>query len=131
MVLLYCILRNPHHPSISAVCRDVEMGLEVLEAMGGHRVARRCFELVSEVYELAKKVMEDKPAPQNITNLESDAIFPNLIDPFLLEEFAFHDDSTPGIHPPPWNADMDVDESNSTLETFLSFMASRCGEPEK
>ena len=107
------------------------MGLEVLQAMGGQRVAKRCFELVSEVYELAKKVMaEDEPAPQNVmTNLEAETIFPNLIDPFLLDEFAFHDDSTPGIHPPPWNADMEVDENNSALETFLSFMASRCEEP--
>jgi Fungal specific transcription factor domain len=132
MVLLYSILRKPLHQSIATVCHDVEMGLEVLQAMGSHRVVKRCYELVSEVYELAKKVIQDQPAPNQTgmsTNLEEDPIFPTLVDPFLLEEFAFYSEATPGIHPPPWNAEMEVEdeETNSTLETFLSFMASRTG----
>jgi len=125
MVLLYQILRNPRHESTDSVCEDIELGIEVFQAMGGHQVAKRCLELVSEVYDLAKNVIEETH-PQNVDLNEE--LFPNLIDPFLLEEFAFHDDSTHGVHPPPWNAELDTEESSSALGTFLSFMANRYDE---
>lgn len=124
MILLYQILRNPLHEDTESVCRDIELGIEVFQAMGGHRVAKRCLELVSEVYDLVKKVIEETP-PQNVEFNEE--LFPNLIDPFLLEEFAFHDESIHGVHPPAWN-ELDTDESSSALGTFMSFMANRYDE---
>lgn len=53
--------------------------------MGEHRGAKWCSEFVSEVYDLAKKVIEES----HPRNLLSGKFFPNLIDPLLLEEFAF------------------------------------------
>jgi hypothetical protein len=79
---------------------------------------------VSEVYDLVKKVIEETP-PQNVELHEE--LFPNLIDPFLLEEFAFHDESIHGVHPPAWH-ELDTDESSSALGTFMSFMANRYDE---
>jgi hypothetical protein len=35
-----------------------------------------------------------------MTNFEAETIFPNLMDPFLLGEFAFYHNSTRGVHEP-------------------------------
>jgi hypothetical protein len=129
MVLLYCVLRNPHQDSITAICADIEMGIEVFQAMGSHRVAKRCLELVSAVYELAQKIVQDDMAHQTvIANFEADALLSNLIDPFLLEDFALHVDSIPGVHPPAWSTDLEMEQPSGALENFLQFMASRCEE---
>jgi hypothetical protein len=127
MVLLYCVLRNPHQDSITAICADIEMGIEVFQAMGSHRVAKRCLELVSAVYEVAQKIVQDDMAHQTvIANFEADALLPNLINPFLLEDFALHVDSIPGVHSPLWSTDLEMEQLSGALENFLQFMASRC-----
>ena len=75
------------------------MSMEVFIAMGHHRVAKRCLEFVSEVYELAKRtIREQQEGPTSTTQglggfpMENDTdLFTNLIDPFLLEDYAFND----------------------------------------
>ena len=121
MVLLYCVLRNPHQDSITAICADIEMGIEVFQAMGTHRVAKRCLELVSSVYDLAQKIIQNDMTEQNtMVGLEADNILPNLIDPFLLEDFALH---VGDGNPSSWSADFDMEQPSNALETFLQFMA--------
>ena len=105
------------------------MGIEVFQAMGSHRVAKRCLELVSAVYELAQKIIQDDMAHQTvIANFEADALLPDLIDPFLLEGFALHVDSVPGVHPPAWSTDLEMEQPSGALEKFLQVMAGRCEE---
>ena len=123
MVLLYCVLRDPHQDSITAICADIEMGIEVFQAMGTHRVAKRCLELVSSVYDLAQKIIQNGVTEQNpVVCLEADNILPNLIDPFLLEDFALH---VGDGNPSSWSADFGMEQPSGALETFLQFMANK------
>jgi len=45
---------------IYSVRADVEMSIEVFTGMGHNRVAKRCVELVTEVYELSKKAVKEQ-----------------------------------------------------------------------
>jgi hypothetical protein len=132
MVLLYYIFKNPSLPpdKISSVCADVEMSIEVFTAMGHHRVAKRCLELVTEVYELAKKAIKESGGGEFAANfgMEDDSeFFANLIDPFLLEDYAFNESKMDGLTPGVWNAPMPNEgiESGNALELFLNFSANR------
>lgn len=101
--------------------------------MGHHRVAKRCLELVSEVFELAKRAIHEAQAGPVIqstlpSNEDGSEFFANLIDPFLLEDYAFNNDTkidglTPGI----WSApDPSMgSEGGNALEMFLNFTANR------
>lgn len=138
MVLLYYVFKNPLNEKVVSACSDVEMSMEVFTAMGHHRVAKRCLELVSEVYELAKKTIREQREGLTSTN-QSGATFPvdddldffaNLIDPFLLEDYAFNDDKVDGFPPGTWNINVpDLNlggaESGNALELFLNFTANR------
>ena len=99
--------------------------------MGHHRVAKRCLELVSEVYELAKKTIREQQeglSMQSTLPMENDwDLFANLIDPFLLEDYAFNDSkldelNTSAGHAPDPNLGV---ESGNALELFLNFTANR------
>jgi len=112
--------------------------MEVFAVMGHHRVAKRCLELVSEVYELAKKTIREQQEGPTSTN-QSGNIFPvnddseffaNLIDPFLLEDYAFNDAKMDGFTSGTWNVGaMDLNlggaENGNALESFLNFTANR------
>jgi hypothetical protein len=131
MILLFYILKNPQSEKIQSACADIEMSIEVFTAMGHHRVAKRCLELVSEVFELAKKAIRENQAgpsiPISLPVDDGTEFFTNLIDPFLLGDYAFDEanlgDLTPGV----WNAfDPNMTgEGSNALETFMSFSASR------
>ena len=136
MVLLYYLLKNPSLPTdkISSVCADVEMSIEVFTAMGHHRVAKRCLELVTEVYELAKKAIKESAGGEFAANLggnfgmeDESEFFANLIDPFLLEDYAFNEPKLDGLTPGVWNAPLPNEgmESGNALELFLNFSANR------
>ena len=135
MVLLYYIFKNPLNEKIPSVCLDVEMSMEVFTAMGHHRVAKRCLELVTEVYELAKKtIREQQEGPNSTTGLggfpvdDDTEFFANLIDPFLLEDYAFNDSKVDGFALGTWNVAPDPNlgvESGNALELFLNFSANR------
>ena len=107
------------------------MSIEVFTAMGHHRVAKRCLELVSEVYELAKKTIREQQeglSMQTTVPMEDDLeFFANLIDPFLLEDYAINDSKLDGLTLGPWNAPDPnlVVESGNALELFLNFTANR------
>jgi hypothetical protein len=131
MVLLYYIFKNPLNDQVASVCSDVEMSIEVFTAMGHHRVAKRCLELVSEVYELAKKTVIEQQeglSMQSTLPMGDDSdFFANLIDPFLLEDYAFNDSRLNGLTSGPWYAsdpNLGVDCGNA-LELFLNFTANR------
>src|SRR5436309_9317089 len=87
MVLLYYIIKNPFSEKTPLACSDVEMSIEVFTAMGHHRVAKRCLELVNEVYGLAKKGLQEQHGERvtqiNLPVEEDPNFFANLIDPFL------------------------------------------------
>jgi len=131
MILLYFIFKNPSNEKTKSACDDIELSIEVFTAMGHHRVAKRCLELVLEVFELAKKAMrepEEGPALPNPLPVEDDSgFFTNLIDPFLLEDYAFNDTKLDGFPPGAWNApDPNLGtEGGNALELFLSFTANR------
>lgn len=134
MVLLYYIFKNPvlTNDKISSVCADVEMSIEVFTAMGHHRVAKRCLELVTEVYELAKKAVKEQHCgaefAAGLPIVEDDSgFFANLIDPFLLEDYAFNEPKLDGLTPGTWNAPLVGEgmESGNALELFLNFTANR------
>jgi hypothetical protein len=75
------------------------------------------------VYDLAQKIIQSEVTEENsVIDLEADNILPNLIDPFLLEDFALHVGD--GI-PSSWSADFEMDQPSSALETFLQFMAKK------
>ena len=131
MILLYFILKNPLNQNIKSVCSDIELSIEVFTAMGHHRVAKRCLELVSEVYELAKKAIREQEAgPRNQNTLaveDGSDFFSNLIDPFLLEDYAFNEAKLDSLTPGTWNApdpSMSADGGNA-LELFFNFTANR------
>ena len=99
------------------------MGIEVFQAMGTHRVAKRCLELVSSVYDLVQKIIQSEVTEENpVIDLEADNILPNLIHPFLLEDFALH---VGDGNPSSWSAAFEMDQPSSALETFLQFMANK------
>lgn len=131
MILLYYISRNGFNENVRSACSDVEMSMEVFTAMGHHRVAKRCMELVSEVYELAKKAInkqQESLSTQSTLPVEDDTdFFASLIDPFLLENYAFNDQNFGGPDPSPLNApDMNANlDSSNALEFFLNFTANR------
>jgi hypothetical protein len=131
MILLYYILKNPHSEKVQSACSDIELSIEVFTAMGQHRVAKRCLELVSEVFELAKKaIRENESGPILQSSLPVDdgsEFFANLIDPFLLEDYAFNDPKFDSLTPGPWDApDPNLGgEGSNALEMFLNFTASR------
>jgi hypothetical protein len=130
-ILLFYILKNPHNDNVQSACADVELSIEVFTAMGQHRVAKRCLELVSEVYELAKKAVRDiqegPPLQTIVPTDDGTEFFANLIDPFLLEDFAFNETKFDGLTPGPWDApDLNVGgEGSNALEMFLNFTANR------
>ena len=131
MVLLFYIFKNPLSDKVPSVCLDIEMSMEVFTAMGHHRVAKRCLELVSEVYELAKKtIREQQEGPSSPATFDDGFdFFSNLIDPFLLEDYAFNDAKVDGITPGAWNVapadpNFGIDSGNA-LELFLNFTANR------
>ena len=128
MVLLYYIFKNPLDEKTKSACSDVEMSIEVFTAMGRHRVTKRCLELVSEVYELSKKVIrvqQEGLTLQSNLPVEDDAVFfANLIDPFLLEDYALNDLKLDGLMSGPSNAPY-PGEGGNALESFLNFTANR------
>jgi hypothetical protein len=103
------------------------MSIEVFTAMGHHRVTKRCLELVTEVYELAKKTIREQQEGPSFQTLEDGSeFFANLIDPFLLEDYAFNDQKLDGFTPGAWNPDPTPGvESGNALEMFLNFTANR------
>jgi len=131
MILLYYILKNPLNENSKSACADIELSVEVFTAMGQHRVAKRCLELVSEVYELAKRaVREQEAGPTKQTSLaveDGSDFFSNLIDPFLLEDYAFNESKVDALTPGPWNApDPNISvEGGNALELFFNFSANR------
>jgi hypothetical protein len=130
MILLYYILKNPLKENVQSACADVDLSIEVFTAMGHHRVAKRCLELVGEVFELAKKAVREQevPATQNNTPMEEGTeFFANLIDPFLLEGYAFDDSKLDDQAPASWGS---IDSNSTTepgnaLELFFNFTANR------
>jgi hypothetical protein len=130
MVLLYYIFKNPIIENVKSACSDVEMSMEVFMAMGHHRVAKRCLELVSEVYELAKKAireMQESSSMKSSLPVEDCAgFFASLIDPFLLENYAFNGSNLNALNPSPLNVlpNASTDSANA-LELFLNFTANR------
>jgi hypothetical protein len=138
MVLLYYIFKNPLNDKVASACSDVEMSMEVFTAMGHHRVAKRCLELVNEVYELAKKTIKEQQDGPTSTSQSGAAFavdddlefFANLIDPFLLEDYAFNDAKMDGFAPGTWSVgapDLNLGgaETGNALESFLNFTANR------
>ena len=127
MVLLYYIFKNPLNDKVSTACVDVEMSIEVFTAMGHHRVAKRCLELVTEVYELAKKTIREQQEGPSFQPIEDGfEFFANLIDPFLLEDYAFNDQNLDSFAPGGWNPGPNFGvESGNALEMFLNFTANR------
>lgn len=127
MVLLYYIFKHPLNEKVSSACADVEMSIEVFTAMGHHRVTTRCLELVTEVYELAKKTIREQQEGPSFQPMEDGSeFFANLIDPFLLEDYAFNDQKLDGFTPGAWNPDLNPGvESSNALEMFLNFTANR------
>jgi hypothetical protein len=131
MILLHHILKNPKNENIQTTSQDIELSIEVFTAMGHHRVAKRCLELVSEVYELAKKAIQDQESgptlQNNLTVEDGSEFFANLIDPFLLEDYAFNDSKLDGLTPGLWDApDPNVGgDGPNALEMFLNFTANR------
>jgi hypothetical protein len=131
MVLLYYIFKNPLDENVKTACSDVEMSMEIFTAMGHHHIAKRCLELVSEVYELAKKAIHEQQKGSftgNTLPIEHGAdFFASLIDPFILEDYAFNDPTLDGLNPSPLNApdpSASMDSGNA-LELFLNFTANR------
>jgi hypothetical protein len=130
MILLYYILKNPLNENVPSACSDIELSIEVFTAMGHHRVAKRCLELVSEVFELAKKAIRESEAGATLQSSlpieDGSEFFANLIDPFLLEDYAFND-SKLNLTPGPWNApDLNMGgEGGNALEMFFNFTANR------
>jgi hypothetical protein len=131
MILLYYILKNPLKDNVQSACADVELSIEVFTAMGHHRVAKRCLELVSEVFELAKKAVREQQEGLSIQNNlpveDGSELFANLIDPFLLEGYAFNDSKPDGLTPGSWST-LDPNlgvESGNALELFFNFTANR------
>jgi hypothetical protein len=131
MILLHHILKNPKSENIQKTSQDIELSIEVFTAMGHHRVAKRCLELVSEVFELAKKAIQDQESgptlQNNLTVEDGSEFFASLIDPFLLEDFTFNDAKLDGLTPGIWNApDPNVGgDGPNALEMFLNFSANR------
>ena len=132
MILLYYILKNPKNDNVPSVSADIELSIEVFNAMGHHRVAKRCLELVSEVFELAKRAIREAQAGPIVqsslpSNEDSSEFFANLIDPFLLEGYAFNDTKIDGFTPGVWSApDPSMgSEGGNALEMFLNFTANR------
>lgn len=65
MIILYLILLDPEKFDSAALIRDVEKSLEILRTMDSVHVARRCFQLISEVLEIAKaQVAQRRTEPQ-------------------------------------------------------------------
>jgi hypothetical protein len=100
--------------------------------MGHHRVAKRCLELVSEVFDLAKRAIREAQAGPVVqsslpSNEDTSEFFANLIDPFLLEGYAFNDTKIDGLTPGLWSApDPSMgSEGGNALEMFLNFTANR------
>jgi len=131
MILLYFIFKHPSNEKTKATCDDIELSIEVFTAMGHHRVAKRCLELVLEVFELAKKTLrepEEGLAVPNQLPVEDDSgFFTSLIDPFLLEDYAFNDANFDSFAPGAWNTpDPSMgSEGQNALGLFLSFTANR------
>jgi hypothetical protein len=131
MILLYYILKNPLNENVPSACSDIELSIEVFTAMGHHRVAKRCLELVSEVFELAQKAIRERDAGATLQSSlpieDGSEFFANLIDPFLLEDYAFNDANLDNFTPDPWNApDSSVGgEGSNALEMFFNFTANR------
>jgi hypothetical protein len=108
------------------------MSIELFTVMGHHRVAKRCLELVTEFYELAKKAVKEQQGGAEIAAtlpmMEDDSeFFANLIDPFLLEDYAFNESKLDGLMPGPWDTSVlnEGMESGNALEMFMNFTASR------
>jgi len=131
MVLLFYVFKHPLDEQISAVCADIEMSVDVLTAMDHHRVAKRCLELVSELYQLAKKNIRDQqdgPSRGSSLPVDNDSeFFASMIDPFLLEDYAFNDMKMNGQTIGVWNGlDSNIGgEGSNALELFLNFTANR------
>jgi hypothetical protein len=131
MILLYYILKNPLNETSKLACADIELSVEVFTAMGQHRVAKRCLELVSEVYELAKKAVREQQAgstkQSSLVVEEGSDFFSNLIDPFLLEDYAFNESKLDALTPGTWTApDLNMTaEGSNALELFFNFSANR------
>ncbi len=124
-------MKNPLKENIKSACADIDLSIEVFTAMGQHRVAKRCLELVIEVYELAKKTVREQeagPSKQSTLPVEDGSdFFSNLIDPFLLEDYAFNEAKIDALTPGAWNApEMNLGtEGGNALELFFNFSANR------
>ena len=130
MILLCYMIKNPLAEGIPTICEDIELSIEVFTAMGHHRVATRCLELVIEVFDLAKKTLKEQQADpslsRDISAEDGSDFFANLIDPFILEGYAFNDEKINGLSPDPWAQSANVaGEGSNALEMFLNFTASR------
>jgi hypothetical protein len=89
MLLLYYIFKSPLNDKVPSACSDVEMSIKIFTATGHHRVAKRCLELVSEVYKLAKKTIREQQEGLSMqSNLPMENDWENLIHPFLFEDYA-------------------------------------------
>ncbi|KAF2022829.1 hypothetical protein EK21DRAFT_82244, partial [Setomelanomma holmii] len=65
MITLYVFFTGAHLDAASDLFQDIEKALDVFDAMGSVVVARRCAELIREIYDAAKIVHGSRSASSN------------------------------------------------------------------
>lgn len=68
IITLYVVFTGVHDVTIPEIFEDVEKALDIFNAMGSVVVARRCEQLVREVYEVAKMVANERSTNSGVAH---------------------------------------------------------------
>ena len=70
-IILYALVSRLHKGSKQELLEDVEKSLKIFQAMDGIVVARRCAELIQEIFEVAKMSAEDQRHSIQLTAVDN------------------------------------------------------------